>query len=220
MKLITISFMFLMLMFSVNATEIYLGDSSSLPTIPDDFTNQIYKHEQTVLGNESLEIDVLRNIIFSESEKTLITVQTLNTDNETHEYKLFANSLTGGLTFNSQNFSLVQDEQRILGVFSTISDEEVDIYLKCLDCDETVDPYSVTYQLLEEEPQTINTAFSPLIEGVVTLVEINVTGWRMVFYTISLGIMLLGLFGLFWFSFRMLKFNKKLQNKGEDETRF
>lgn len=73
--------------------------------------------------------------------------------------------------------------------------------------------YQVKEILLVEKQQGVNSAFTPLISGVVELITINVTIWRAVFYLFIFIVVLILIVGIFKGAFWLMDKSKEMNNK-------
>lgn len=214
-KIIIISLMFLLTFNVVNATQILVGNESTLPVNQNLYTDRIFGKEYSTLQDETSQ-QLTGRITQEEAQETLYTLQVLNElGNNTMNFTLTANYFIGGSpSFVNTDFSLLPGEQQALGVLTTQNDQEFQIVLQCTNgCNNsTINGYKVVYQVLDKQEQTYGNAIDTFLGFVSDLIEINVNIWRVVYYVIILGAFFTAIFSLIIVFFKFLEYAEKLQS--------
>lgn len=207
-KRLSVIFILLLSILSVSyGATLYKGNSTSFDNIPNTYNNKIYSYEATILGNQN-SINVLDNTIFNKPYKTFVTIQTLNNDNKTHTYKLNVVSTDSSPIFNSLNWTLQPNQQQAVGFFSSYDYERINSNVYCLDCNTSTDTSKFVVKLLDKQVDD-KSIFAPLINGVVSLIEINISIWTIFYYLFVASIIIAVIVLLVYLSKRWYDFAHK-----------
>jgi len=218
MKKIFISiFTFLFLMMNVSALDLVRDTNGLLPVSTETYNNNIITFDGTnVASNDN--IDVLRNTIFSTPQKTLITTSIANQDNITHTFKYFANSIMGGVIFKNIEVNLTPNSQVDFAVLTTLKNEQVDIFFKCLDCvNNSNGNYAYNYQIIDEKQTGTTSEITTIFVGAMTdLVDINIGFWKLIYYLFIFSIIIGGLGLLVNFAFKLYDWADRTSEKKKE----
>lgn len=209
--------MILSMSFVGNATEIFVGDETSLPTIPsEDYPDRIVSRTFTTLQDPTSQV-ITPRIVQDNIQEILYTIQVFNNlGNNTQTYLLSATNFVGGSpNIVTATFNLTPGSQQAFGVLTTIDNEEFEIGFTCTDgCDNlTANGYKViSQQLQKREVRTISETADAFIDGALTLIEINISMWKLGFALFIFGIILSLIIGIFGFGFKLIEFAEKIRD--------
>lgn len=193
-----------------------------------DSTNNEKEIEEVFGDTSYLKVNSFVNLVFTnttydlergknyhlESNNLLNYVISNNNDYE-QEFVFVTIYKEDGTTYAKGNFINISGLSSEMVVIQPTADYEyisTEVYCKS-DDSSCGAGYQIKETLLVEEKQGVNSAFTPLISGVVDLITINVTIWKAVFYLFIFSIVAVLIVGIFRGAFWLMEKSKDLNNK-------
>jgi len=192
-KLLSFFFIFIFFFNSINAITIldnynnadelknldtvnYITISSYFSIVATNLTYEIEPARNYLINSKPL----LEYVIFNNNDYSMnFSYAVLYKDDESQTYQLNRNLI---IKPQSSNYFIVKPEKDY---------EYVHIYIKC-DGDNTCGAgYEAKQNLLIEKPKEVTSVFTPLINGVVDLIQINLSIWFIIYYLFIASIILL-----------------------------
>ena len=217
-KFLMLSLLLIISLTLVNASEIYVGDSNSLSTIPNDvFTKLIIVKEFTTLDDDTSNFIQDRSIIDTPQE-TLFTIQVLNDLGTDKTFLLSATYFVAGEpVFVTETFNLSLNSQQVFGVMTTQKNEEFEIFIQCTsgcgDSDNITDSYKVVSQILIKEETTLNSVMNSFVNATKQLVDINLGIWKLFYYLVIISLVFVGIGLIISFGFKIYEWAEILSEK-------
>lgn len=200
-KILSLFFIMFLMFNSVNAIEIFdsVNNVEELQAIQDIDYTEITSYFSIVATNLTYQVEEAKNYRTTLDPMLHYTIFNNNNYITNFAYAVVYKDDNGDTFQLNRELNISGLSAEYITIAPDKDYEYISVYVKC-DSNETTcgAGYEIKQALLVETPQDVNTIFTPLIAGVVSLIDINVSIW-IIFYYLLIAIIVLGVIaGMIW----------------------
>lgn len=193
-KILSLFFIMFLMFNSANAIQIFdsVNNVEELLAIQDIDYTEINSYFSIVATNLTYQVEEAKNYRISLDPMLHYTIYNNNAYTQLFSYAVVYKDDEGDTYQLNRDLNVTGLNAEYITISPDRDYEYISVYILC-DSNETTcgAGYEIKQSLLVETPQDVNTIFTPLIAGVVSLIEINVSIW-IIFYYVLIAVIVLG----------------------------